>query len=60
MKFSKRIVVALLCMFMVITKANVIFAKTLTGDLESDPITIQQKQQKNSSITKMDVASILK
>mgnify|MGYP004545250297 FL=1 len=52
MKFSKRIVAAMLCLFMVITGANVISAKTLTGDLESDPITIQQKQQKNFSITK--------
>ena len=52
MKLPKRIVAVMLCLFMLINGANTISAKTLTGDLESDPITIQQKQQKNSSITK--------
>lgn len=54
MKISRRIVCSILCMILTLTGINIssISAKTLTGDLESDPITIQQKQEKKSAITK--------
>lgn len=54
MKISKRIACGILCLILTLTGIDIssISAKTLTGDLESDPITIQQKQEQKSSITK--------
>ena len=55
MKMAKRIVGIIICLLIVLNCIFVspVFAKTLTGDLESDPITIQQKQRTKSSITKL-------
>lgn len=55
MKMAKRIVGIIICLLIVLNCIFVspVFAKTLTGDLESDPIAIQQKQQKKSAITRL-------
>lgn len=55
MKISKKIVSSIMCLLIVLNCIFIspVFAKALTGDLESDPITIQQKQQKKSAITRL-------
>lgn len=55
MKISKKIVGSIMCLLIVLNCIFIspVFAKALTGDLESDPITIQQKQQKKSAITRL-------
>lgn len=54
MKFSKGFACGILCLILTLTGIDIssISAKTLTGDLESDPIAIQQNQEKKSSIVK--------
>lgn len=55
MKMAKRIVGSIMCLLIVLNCIFIspVFAKALTGDLESDPIAIQQKQQKKSAITRL-------
>lgn len=55
MKMIKRIVGSVMCLLIVLNCIFIspVFAKALTGDLESDPIAIQQKQQKKSAITRL-------
>lgn len=55
MKMIKRIVGSIMCLLIVLNCIFIspVFAKALTGDLESDPIAIQQKQQKKSAITRL-------